>query len=60
MISLDIDHFKDLNDSRGHAAGDCVLRALVCQLKTQLRLNDLLARTGGEEFTILLPHSNKV
>jgi diguanylate cyclase (GGDEF)-like protein len=58
MIVLDIDHFKDLNDSRGHAAGDCALRALVCRLKTQLRANDLLGRTGGEEFSILLPHTS--
>ncbi len=55
MIVLDVDQFKLLNDTRGHAAGDCVLRALVGQVKTMLRTNDLLARTGGEEFTILMP-----
>jgi diguanylate cyclase (GGDEF)-like protein len=55
MIVADVDHFKNLNDTRGHAAGDCALQALVRQAKTMLRGNDLLARTGGEEFTILLP-----
>ncbi|HEY4382340.1 MAG TPA: GGDEF domain-containing protein [Acidobacteriaceae bacterium] len=55
MIVLDVDNFKQLNDARGHAAGDCALRALVCEIQTMLRGNDLLARTGGEEFTILLP-----
>jgi diguanylate cyclase (GGDEF)-like protein len=55
MIVLDIDHFKHLNDTRGHAAGDCALQALVRQVQSMLRGNDLLARTGGEEFTILLP-----
>jgi diguanylate cyclase (GGDEF)-like protein len=57
MIVLDVDHFKQLNDTRGHAAGDCALQALVRQIKIMLRANDLLARTGGEEFTILLPHT---
>jgi diguanylate cyclase (GGDEF)-like protein len=58
MIVLDVDHFKHLNDTRGHAAGDCCLRALVRQVKSMLRENDLLARTGGEEFTILLPETS--
>ena len=55
MIVIDIDHFKHINDTRGHAAGDAVLRALVAQTRLMLRTNDMIARTGGEEFTILLP-----
>ena len=55
MIVLDVDNFKHLNDARGHAAGDCALQALVTEIQSMLRENDLLARTGGEEFTILLP-----
>ena len=55
MVVLDVDHFKQINDSFGHGAGDCVLRALVGAAGSMLRSNDLLARTGGEEFTILLP-----
>jgi diguanylate cyclase (GGDEF)-like protein len=58
MIVLDVDHFKELNDARGHAAGDHALQALVCQVKTMLREQDLIARTGGEEFTILLPDTS--
>jgi diguanylate cyclase (GGDEF)-like protein len=58
MIVLDVDHFKRLNDTRGHAAGDCALQALVSQVKSMLRVNDVLARTGGEEFTILLPDTS--
>ncbi len=57
MIVLDIDHFKNLNDTRGHAAGDAALQALVHQIKPMMRANDVLARTGGEEFTILLPNT---
>jgi diguanylate cyclase (GGDEF)-like protein len=55
MIVIDIDNFKQLNDTRGHAAGDRALQALVCRAKSTLRNQDLLARTGGEEFAILLP-----
>jgi diguanylate cyclase (GGDEF)-like protein len=55
MIVIDIDNFKHLNDTRGHAAGDCALQALAREAKVTLRSQDLFARTGGEEFAILLP-----
>jgi diguanylate cyclase (GGDEF)-like protein len=57
LIMLDIDQFKQLNDTRGHAAGDCALRALVRQMMSILRVQDILARTGGEEFCILMPET---
>ena len=56
-IIIDIDQFKHLNDARGHAAGDRALQALVNQVKTMLRGEDSIARTGGEEFAILLPNT---
>jgi diguanylate cyclase (GGDEF)-like protein len=58
MIVVDIDNFKHLNDTRGHAAGDRALQALVRSLNCMLRQQDSLARTGGEEFTILLPDTS--
>jgi diguanylate cyclase (GGDEF)-like protein len=58
MIMIDIDNFKHLNDTRGHAAGDHALKALVCEVKGMLRVQDMLARTGGEEFAILLPDTS--
>jgi diguanylate cyclase (GGDEF)-like protein len=52
---LDLDHFKRVNDEFGHEAGDDALR-LFCEVVTgQLRSGDMLARTGGEEFSLLLP-----
>ncbi|MDQ1248033.1 MAG: hypothetical protein QG597_2405 [Actinomycetota bacterium] len=52
---LDLDHFKEFNDSQGHQAGDRVLAAAADAWRRQLRRTDLLARYGGEEFGLLLP-----
>ena len=54
LILLDVDHFKAINDSRGHASGDGVLSALGRMLTKEARKSDLLARWGGEEFIIVL------
>jgi len=54
LVMADIDHFKSVNDTFGHPAGDEVLRMLSQQLKAALRHSDILARCGGEEFGILL------
>jgi diguanylate cyclase (GGDEF)-like protein len=55
LVMLDIDHFKRLNDTYGHAAGDVVLRAIAETLKSSLRSSDWAFRYGGEEFILLLP-----
>lgn len=57
-ISVDLDHFKSINDTYGHAAGDAVLAATSATISTQLRRSDLIGRLGGEEFAILLPHTS--
>lgn len=58
-IAVDLDHFKRVNDTYGHAAGDKVLIAAVNAIKESLRQSDRMARLGGEEFAILLPHTNR-
>jgi diguanylate cyclase (GGDEF)-like protein len=55
LILFDIDHFKQINDTYGHVAGDSVLRQLSLVVKPRLRSQDVLARVGGEEFSVLLP-----
>jgi two-component system cell cycle response regulator len=55
VILLDVDRFKSVNDSHGHAAGDAVLCELAARLRDNLRTIDIIARMGGEEFLVALP-----
>jgi diguanylate cyclase (GGDEF)-like protein len=59
LLMIDIDHFKRLNDTRGHHAGDLVLRDLASILTRDLREVDTAARYGGEEFILLLPETDQ-
>ncbi len=58
LLTFDVDHFKAINDTYGHAAGDAVLIHIATRLRARLRDADLLARYGGEEFVALLPETN--
>ncbi|MDR0448376.1 MAG: GGDEF domain-containing protein [Treponema sp.] len=59
VIVMDVDRFKDFNDSYGHLAGDCVLENLAKMIKQTVRTGDIPSRFGGEEFTILLPNTSQ-
>ena len=58
VLFIDLDHFKDINDSLGHAVGDAVLQVVGRALRDRLRRGDMLARYGGEEFVALLPDTD--
>lgn len=58
LLMLDIDHFKNINDTYGHLTGDSVLRGLALTLQKRLRPNDKLGRYGGEEFCVILPETS--
>ncbi len=60
LLSIDIDHFKKINDRCGHAAGDAVLKRVAQALRAAARDIDSVARTGGEEFCVLLPGADGI
>jgi diguanylate cyclase (GGDEF)-like protein len=57
VLFIDLDHFKSINDTYGHAVGDDVLRAVAQTLQTAVRRSDIVGRIGGEEFSVFLPNT---
>src|SRR6185312_5800506 len=57
LIMFDIDHFKNINDSNGHLAGDYVLRELAGLVRQRIRKEECFARYGGEEFSVVMPEA---
>jgi diguanylate cyclase len=58
MVMIDLDHFKQINDSRGHDAGDRALQFMAEALRAAVRVGDLVGRYGGEEFCVLMSHAD--
>ncbi len=54
VLFIDLDHFKNINDTRGHQAGDACLRAIIDPIHSELRQSDVIGRVGGEEFVVVL------
>ena len=59
MLFIDLDHFKRINDQYGHEAGDIVLKSVGTKLTEIARQSDVVGRIGGEEFAVLLPHTDQ-
>jgi diguanylate cyclase (GGDEF)-like protein len=58
MLMIDLDHFKQVNDTKGHPAGDRLIREVAAILRRRVRQSDVLARLGGDEFAVVLPHTD--
>ena len=56
LLMIDLDHFKQVNDTYGHRVGDDALKAVAAAIQERLRSTDIVARLGGDEFAVLLPH----
>jgi diguanylate cyclase (GGDEF)-like protein len=59
VIMIDLDHFKEYNDTYGHQVGDNLLKTLASRMKNFMRETDIVARYGGEEFVVILPNTTK-
>ena len=59
LLMIDIDHFKQINDTYGHSTGDVAIQTISRACELNVRLHDKMARVGGEEFCVLLPYTNK-
>jgi diguanylate cyclase (GGDEF)-like protein len=60
VLFIDLDHFKSINDTYGHAAGDDVLRTVASTIQQSIRRSDVVGRIGGEEFSVFLPSTDLV
>lgn len=60
LLFMDVDNFKDVNDTYGHQAGDRALQAIAKAISKEKRESDIVARYGGEEFVLLMPHTNNI
>jgi diguanylate cyclase (GGDEF)-like protein len=59
LLVFDLDHFKKVNDTHGHDAGDMVLREVALRLRAITRDHDVVARIGGEEFAVITPYASQ-